>query len=375
MKNIAIKKIVVIFILLLQQLSYGQTCAERAANKPGTISKHPYETSGTLSKTPFNAAKVTANLTVVENWIKERFKSFTGAKMNYWLTDPNGGSSYSKNFRKITGTSGDYSLTMYFFSYYCYANSEKIYTQEEAGSSILVFFNNPINDQHLAEDIDGRTLDTVKGHKVFKVTAKKKTEGRKDYYEEIRRGNIKDSLPSKFEAILLRNSDKPVFIPFTRKEYLEQILSDIDPKTEESVKNYKKIGEYNKAGNNDKLIAQVINDAKESKALVNQYLKKPADWLNKTINDSYYYTDYSKAKLEEYVKRLDYVNPQFADDSRNELCYLNPDYFNKSIPNDVPQLILISIVKSAYPHMKKAAGLVKEPGVLAPLEALLKKNK
>ena len=54
-------------------------------------------------------------------------------------------------------------------------------------------------------------------------------EGRVDYYDLRKRMDFNDTIyTSKRDIIIIRNSDKPVFIPITRKEYLQQMLKDVE---------------------------------------------------------------------------------------------------------------------------------------------------
>lgn len=59
---------------------------------------------------------------------------------------------------------------------------------------------------------------------------------------------------------------------------------------------------------------------------------------------------YSAAQLSKgNQKNIDY----------EEIVSLNPDYFNKSLGAEVPQLIMLHLAKGSYPHMKKVADLIQ----------------
>ena len=68
----------------------------------------------------------------------------------------------------------------------------------------------------------------MNGRSAFKVIKKKRTEGIIDFYEQRTQDNATAKMFTGNDYIILRNSDKPVFIPVTRKEYLEQMVKDVD---------------------------------------------------------------------------------------------------------------------------------------------------
>ena len=139
--------------------------------------------------------------------------------------------------------------------------------------------------------------------------------------------NFNDTIfTSKNEIIIIRNSDKPVFIPITRKEFLQQMLKDIEASRakqkemmtsiynsnakafEEEMKQYKLDKNYTpeKEANRrkwfeedqakvDKLIKKIIDtDVDASLEVVRQYLQKPAEWLDRHMGS--FYSDAYTAK-------------------------------------------------------------------------------
>ncbi len=75
--------------------------------------------------------------------------------------------------------------------------------------------------------------------------------------------------------------------------------------------------------------------------------------------------------LTEYLDKLDVFAESKEDLSRTYIVTLNPEYFNNKLSVDVPQLICVHLPKGTYPHMLKVAKLIKQPGALSPLEAIL----
>jgi hypothetical protein len=102
-----------------------------------------------------------------------------------------------------------------------------------------------------------------------------------------------------------------------------------------------------------------------------QYQGKPQNWLSRSFNSFYPFESYSAAGLTSYFDKLDVMNESIEDLTRNEVVYLNPDYFNNKLSTDVPQLISLHLSKGSYPHTLKVAKLIKQPGALDPLVAIL----
>ena len=222
--------------------------------------------------------------------------------------------------------------------------------------------------------------------------------------------NVSDTIyKSKNEFIILRNSDLPVFIPITRKEYLEQMLKDIDvykdkQKTELTdlyriqVKQFeddvtiKKTYDKTYTAEKEALerkrylekwtpenLAKEINktevEVKDGRAMIQQYLQKPLEWLNRSIKQFYSGYSYKTIGLKDYFERLDVIALSSEEETGTQIVFLNPAYFNKSLGADIPQLIMIYLPKGTYPHMKKLAQLIHQTGTLSPLEAILSQGK
>jgi hypothetical protein len=80
------------------------------------------------------------------------------------------------------------------------------------------------------------------------------------------------------------------------------------------------------------------------------------------------------AGLTSYFDKLDVMDESSEDLTRNEVVYLNPDYFNNKVGVDVPQLISVHLSKGSYPHMLKVSNLIKQAGALDPMVAILNQN-
>lgn len=401
------KNTITAFLLLIVQASFAQDCKTQAANKPSTLVRGTDDIispSGKMSS--IDLAKMKPHLGKAENWIKNRLTNFTGAKLLYsnnFYPDYQNGGPISVNFYKATGIKSSYSSQMRFFAYYCYDNSNTIHTEVESGSSVSVVFNNVF--------ASGLTTDagvyTINGKPAFKTIQKKRSEGRIDFYEQRSQDNATAKMYTSNDYIILRNSDKPVFLPITRKEYLQQMLKDIETSgtsdskfmTEVYTQNVKQFEAEMKAYKNDKTYtpekeakrrkwfeedqeklkknsSKINPDTDAAKEVILQYLKKPAEWLSRSFNNFYSYSTYTANGVSQYLENLDksFVS-KGEEETNHEIVSINPAYFNKAFSSDVPQLIMLYLRNGSYPHMLKVAALVKQPGALARLEAMLNPGK
>jgi len=101
------------------------------------------------------------------------------------------------------------------------------------------------------------------------------------------------------------------------------------------------------------------------------YLKKPQEWLARDFDRLYDSSSFSSLNIKKYCADLDVVKSSREYDVRRQIVSLNPAYYDKSLGADVPQLISVHIQKGKYPNMIKVGNLIKQPGALAPIEAIL----
>lgn len=418
MKNIILLSV---FYLLLFQASFGQDCETQAANKPSTLARGMDDFIGAVSTSQkpksWDITKMKLHLDKTESWIKNLLTGFTGAKLLYsneYYLDPLDftnlpedamSGSFTKQFHRATSIKGFYGCKMRFYAYYCYENNNPIYTEVESGSYIHVNFNN-VFASDLCTDVG---VFTINGKPAFKIFGKDHSEGRIDFYQQRAITNGDETYASKQDYIFIRNSDKPLFIPITRKEYLEQMLKDVETyraKQKEMLtdiysnrlkdferevkikkqygKNYtaerealerKRFAEDNKPDKMDKDLQKLDADIKGTKEVIIQYQGKSQDWLSRGFSTFYPYDSYSAKGLTEYLEKIDVFTESRKDFTRTEVVSLNPTYFNNKLSVDVPQLISIHLTKGTYPHMLKVAKLIKQPGALAPLAAILNPGK
>ncbi len=406
--------LIVVFFFVATQLSFAQDCKTKASNKPSVFGKSPDLFMAAVSdyKKPagWNITKMKPNLIVAENWITKKLAGFTGAKLgyenSYSLEHVTGGYS-TETFFMATGIKGFYAGKMRFWAYYCYENKEQIHTEGESGSNVEVVFNN-VFAGGLIKDAG---VFSINGKPAFKTYQKKSSEGRIDFYELRVQDNATAKMYTSSDYIILRNSDKSVFIPITRKEYLQQMLKDAETagtknnkaftemynlnvkQFEAEMKVYKekdksytpeKEAKRRKWFEEDqeklkKNISKINPDADAAKEVILQYLNKPAEWLNSGFNNFYSNSSYTAKGVTQYVENLDKIRTngvgEIEEETAEEIVTINPAYFNKAMSSDVPQLIMVQLRNGTYPHMVKVAALVKQAGALAPLEAILNPGK
>jgi hypothetical protein len=410
------KKLLAALLLLSAQTNYAQDCKTIAANKASTSVRFPdvLMESGAGPKVTVSKNALKPQLTIAENWVKGLLKNFTGAKLAYsndYYFDISSGGNAGKWY-EATGIKGAYSSKMRFYAYYCYDNRNTIFTEAESGSFVEVTFNNVFANS-FCTDIG---VFTVNGKKAFKLFEKSRTDGRIDYYEQIAMSNVYDSIyKSKNEFIIIRNSDQPVFIPITRKEYLQQLVKDVEAYKSREIAAaraaYSPAAEAaNKASleaelkriDNSKMytpaqmapyrkrlietweteeqklnkqLSRIETETSEARNALLEYLEKPQEWLNRGINDFFGFSIYTGKAIRQYIDGMDTPHPDREGETGTYVASINPLYCNKSLTTDVPQLIMVTLRKGTYPHMLKVARLVRQPGVLAPLQAIFTPGK
>lgn len=389
--------------ITVEQTVFAQDCEAIAAGKPSVMTRGiDAVTTGTGKMNAAEMAKMKVNLAKAESWTKKLLTNFTGAKLLYYnsffpkyLPD----SIDTDGMFRAAGIKGHYTSNMMFFAYYCYDNSNKIHTEVESGSTIYVQFNNVFAFGFSSET----SVYHVNGRKAFKIISKKRTDGKMDFYELRTQDNATSKIFTANEYIILRNSDKPVFIPVTRKDYLQQMLIDVEAfgkknaemmnniyiqnarQFEEEMRIYKtkdktytaeKEAKRRKWFEEDqtKLKNRISKSSPETDAareVIAQYLKKPEEWLNRGVRDFYSFSGYTAAGVTQYLESLD-IQRTNEEEADTEVVTINPGYFNKTLSSDVPQVIMVHLRNGTYAHMEKVAAMVKQPGALAPLEAMLK---
>lgn len=404
----------IISYLLMVQLSFAQDCKIKAANKPSVLVRGTDDyfdfSHYTQKPAKWDVSKMKLHTGKVERWMKNRLTGFTGARMlyynSYWLdyVVNEGGTGNDVNFYMATGIKRYYSSKTMFFAYYCYDNNNNIQAEDESGSNVDVVFNN-FFASGLTRDAGVFNID---GKPVFSVLKMKRSEGRTDYYEQRVRNNATGEMYTTNDYILLRNSDKPVFIPVTRKQYLGQMLKNVEAYSTNETKQLTQIYEQNRKQFEDEMkaykamdrsytpekeakrrkwfeedqeklkkgISKINPDTEASGEVIKQYLMKPDEWLNRHFSHFYPFSSYTAGGVKQYLDGLDKPSlKEGEEETLYEIVSVNPAYFDKKSGTDTPQLITVHLQNGTYAHMLKVANLIKQPGALAPLEAILSPGK
>lgn len=272
-------------------------------------------------------------------------------------------------------------------------------------AEILVSFNSfhKLGENVTTIDDSGNQNPVIiNGKPVFLVPERKNTGKYHDYYEFP--GPVPDYVVnfSRWEfldAFVLRHHDKPLFIPVTRKEFLEFFLAslnekynrerksilentiatppeEIEKEREARIAEIKKFTEQgafgysasnldhriktandffdNKRSEEDgkimNLTRELDDNYSESVKLVKEYLaKSPPAVLQKPIRRvPAVFTD--PPSVSRMLENLDDAPGQRMWGQNTEVCFINPDYFDNTLPNDVPQLIVIEFINNEYVH-------------------------
>ncbi len=407
---------IITFLALLTQIGFAQDCKTQAANKPSTLATVKNVVSASIGEmSASQIAKRKPHLAKAEKWVKNIVTNFTGAKLVYYdnfYPDFVGNGETHRILYQATGIKTFYSSQMQFFAYYCYDDRNTIFTEGESGSNIQVVFNNVFT----VGFTDSEGVHTVNAKPAFTIIQKKRSEGRIDFYEQRTKNNADAKMYTVNDFIILRNSDKPVFLPITRKEYLEQILKDLedfkakeiasaklaytpanetqnkarfdeDLKRIDNSKNYTKeqMASYRRRfietwetekQKYDKRIVQVEKGSYEARKVMLEYLKKPTEWLNRNVSDFYpFFPNYTAEGVRQYFEGMDKPTlngvGEVEEVTQTEIVSVNPAYFNKTLSDDVPQLLMVHLENGSYAHMLKVGSRVKQPNALTPLEAIL----
>lgn len=385
----------------------------------------------------FDEAKMKPYLQVALNWTKQQAKNVKGSKearyynyFNWGFPDPE---IMSHNiWYQATGRISSYHLKVFNNGLFCRENQLGTLV---GPSEIYIYFNdaNEIALPMTRPGEKGSSLPLrINGKVVFEVPDIKRSDGRVDYYEYPGPPPPSTVNYAKWNFIngyIIRNSDKPLIIPFTRKEYLQQYLlemgstykqrrevilketnvkspDDIDKELKERIAEIKKFTEqgawgYSKEDLENRIkkaeeffqnkkveeankIKSLIKDADdnylESVTLIKEHLqnkpdselKKPVTYrLGQKLVNTLYESTYTRRTLEE----LDAGHGRFLWGNTKILCYYNKDYFNNSLPADAPQFISIEFVnlENIHKNLNDIVENINREFDFKALEVLLKK--
>lgn len=272
-------------------------------------------------------------------------------------------------------------------------------------ADILVSFNmfHKLAENITTIDVSGTKIPIlIKGKPLFLVPERKKTEENYDYYEfpgPVPEYVVNFARWEFLDAFVIRQGNKPFFLPVTRKEFLEYFLVSIEDKYNQEkkfildntsatpseeiekerkarmaeIKRFTEQGAYGYSATNyehrvktaneffDNKRSEEVNKMKnltreleenytESVRLVNDYLtKSPSALLQKPIRRlPAVFTD--PPSVRRMLENLDDAPDQRMWGQNTEVCFINPGYFDNALSNEVPQLIVIEFVNNEYLH-------------------------
>ncbi len=390
-----------------------------------------------LRVTNFHQAKMKPHLQSALAWIRGKASSVTGSKLAEYYNlfhpgYPEKEQLYGNYWYAATARISYYNLKVMSRGLQC--DDNRLITLI-GPANILIYFNYVREIAKPVQKNDDKGISipvSINGKPVFEVPEIKRTEGRVDYYEYP--GAVPDYVVnySKWEFIngyIIRNGDQPLFIPFTRKEYLQQYLlemesfykkqremmlkftivtsrEDIDKELKERIAEIKKFTEQGVWGYSKENMEQRIKKAEEfyqnkkeeeaskiknitkeaddnytaSVQLIKDYLqKKPAAELNNPV--AYKFGDklvnalYEVSNTRRMLNELEAKPGERSWGLNKQLCYINKDYFNNALPPDVPQFIAIEFVniENVHKHLNAIVANINREYDFSALKMLLNK--
>lgn len=253
----------------------------------------------------------------------------------------------------------------------------------------------------------------LNGKAIYEIPELHSTNGRIDYYEYP--GDVPAYVVNYGNwwfkhTFILRNSDKPLFIPVTQKEFLqdylkemeklyleirnltlsytpiaspEEILAERDARIAEIKKNAEEKGwsqqslehslnmaeeffknkleeEKNKVAN---LTAGMDEQYTESKRLIRDYLaNQPEPVLKKAIRTFETIFTYEVAGVKQLLDVLNEPIPERSWGKNTQIVYINPEYFDPKLSDDIPQFIAVEFVnlENLHQHLNHLAYYLRE---------------
>jgi hypothetical protein len=357
----------------------------------------------------FNEAKMRPHLQVALNWVKQQAANVKGSKEvryynNFMWGFPNPELLPTDFWYQATGLISNYYLRFINNGLYC--NGNRLITLNGPANIYVSFnyFRHFVRPISKAVDGSADIPVRINGKPVFEAPIPKRSEGRVDHYEYPGPPTEDVANFSKWEFInsyIIRNSDKPLLIPFTRKEYLEQYLvemqdyykrirqmrlqytqvkspEEIDKELQARIAEIKKLTEQGAWGYSKESMAHRIKTAEEhyrnlkeeeankiknltrqadenyteSVRLIKEYLQKqpaailagPVHYTNghRLVN-----AEFETSTVQKLLNELVYekhAKQLWTWGSTKQLAYFNKDYLNYNLPPDVPQFIAVEFV-------------------------------
>lgn len=362
---------------------------------------------GSKQMKAYNFSKMKPHLNVALNWTKELAADIKRSKeAKYKFEMYYGPGSPEELFTNVwylaTGRNGGYTLRIKLHDIFCRSNRMGTV---DGPAEILISFNSlhKLAESITTYDESGTSVPLeINGKPVFLVPELKKSEDNQDFYEFP--GPVPEYVVNYgrwefIDAFVIRNSRKPLFIPVTRKEFLENYLTEIDKtyhvekkfilesmpiKPPEEIEREREariaeIKKFTEQGAYGYATSDYEHRIKTANEFFNNKKSEEADKiknLSKELDENFaesvrlikeYLMNNPPAVLGKSFRKVPatFTNPQSVkrmlenlDDAPNmrmwgqntEICFINRDYFDNTLPNDVPQVIVIEFVNNEYLH-------------------------
>lgn len=356
--------------------------------------------------------KIKLHLNQGLEWIKAQSAGVTGSRMaeyyHYYYHGNALDKSPTNSWYQASGRVPYYHTKITSNGLIC-RNNTPVTLTGPANIFLYINFANEIVRPMTTLDAQGNSVPLrINGKVIYEVPIVKRSEDRVDYYEYPGPPPPTVVNYGKWEFIdgyIIRNSDKQLLLPITRKEYLQQYLvemekyykkqqalilqhtnvkspEEIDKELKDRIEEIKKFTEQGAWGYSKDNLEQRIEKAKEfysnkkeeelnkvknltqeadenydeSVNIIKTYLQgKPAEELNKPVpyrlGDLLVNTLYDVNFTQRTLDRLEATKEgtYFWGDTK-QLCYINKDYFNTALPPEVPQFIAVEFVNLESNH-------------------------
>lgn len=286
---------------------------------------------------------------------------------------------------------------------YCFLRTRSQYLTCEANKPIEIPGPAWIDIQFNAFNQFAKQVQNMEGRLVFSIPEKHSSNGRIDYYEFP--GEVPDYVVDYsrwwfYHAFVVRNSDKPLFIPVTQRDYLNYYLvkmeqfylefkkilgqsapvnnvQDILAEKDERIAEIKRLTEEEAYGYSKENLANRLQKAEEfyqakleeeksktsgdnseapkeyqeSVRLIKDYLNtEPESILSKPISEIETNPTHEISLTAAVLEKLKAPKPERGWSKNTQFAFINPEYFDKSLAPDVPQFITLEITNNENRH-------------------------
>jgi hypothetical protein len=379
----------------------------------------------------FDSKKMQPRMAMALGWLQRKTQGLTGSKraisyQNFYPGNSHPEALYTNAWYQATGRLGYYFLRT--SSHYLACEDNKpIEIPGPAWIDIQFNYFNQFAKPVQTSDKEGVIVPVqMEDRPVFSVPEKHSSNGRIDYYEfpgEVPDYVVDYSRTWFYHAFLVRNSDKPLFIPVTQRDYLNYYLvqmeqfylefkkilgqsapvnnvQDILAEKDERIAEIKRLTEEEAYGYSKENLAnrlqkaeefyqtkleeeksktsggnsEVDKEYQESVRLIKDYLNsEPESILSKPISEIETNPTHEISLTASVLEKLKAPKPERGWSKNTQFAFINPAYFDKSLAPDVPQFITLEITnnENRHKHLNELAYRLRKDWDFAELLQLL----